>query len=112
MSAHTATVRRRRAIDMVAGLIMGAAIRPRHVFVKREPLSFRARRMPIGSSFEVNEIGEALPGPVDRSPDGNTTRFALPPPPPPYATSPQPKRGRMRPRILPGKHRGASPQRR
>src|SRR5713226_7410090 len=34
MSAHTAMVRRRRTIRMVAALIMGGAIRPRPVFVK------------------------------------------------------------------------------
>ena len=32
---------------MVAALIMGAAIGPRPVFVKHEPLSLRARRMLI-----------------------------------------------------------------
>jgi hypothetical protein len=46
---------------MVAALIMGAAIGRRGVFVKREPLSFRARRMLIGGSFEVNEIGPEFP---------------------------------------------------
>jgi hypothetical protein len=30
---------------MVAALIMGAAIRPRAVFVKREPLSFQGNRV-------------------------------------------------------------------
>src|SRR5216684_8965242 len=34
MSAHTAMVRQRRTIRMVATLIMGGAIRPRPVFVK------------------------------------------------------------------------------
>jgi hypothetical protein len=33
-SARTAKMRRRRAIDMVAALFMGAAIKPRPVFVK------------------------------------------------------------------------------
>jgi hypothetical protein len=36
MSAHTAEMRRRRAMRMVAALIMGAAIRPRQVFVKMD----------------------------------------------------------------------------
>src|ERR1700758_4764441 len=34
MSARTAEVRRRRTTNMVAALIMGAAIRPRVIFVK------------------------------------------------------------------------------
>src|SRR5258707_190333 len=54
MSAHTATVRRRRTMTMVAALIIGAAIRPRPDFVKMvEAESAEANRRHSGAPTEL-----------------------------------------------------------